>query len=131
MESGLCCPGMLSWCGQGQLYLFPFAGGFLTNRLVSNQWTTRMVLGQFLIEFIGNSSRLLTILAFFSLVHIQHSYLHYHLCSVSYLWFYMCLAKCTFLLLAIEDDTSISIETRMARKVKVSEGHLEFPVNFL
>ena len=43
---------------------FPFAGGFLTNRIVSNQCTTRVVLGHFFIELIGNSRCLVTFLAF-------------------------------------------------------------------
>jgi len=48
---------------------FPFAGGFLTDRIVSNQWTTRVILGHFWIEFTGNSSCLVTSLAFSLLVH--------------------------------------------------------------
>jgi hypothetical protein len=111
---------------------FPFAGRFCTDRIVSNQWTIRVVLGHFRIEFIGNSSCLVTSLAFSCWYTIQHSYLHYPVCSESYLWFYMCLAKYTILLLAIEDDTGISIETCMAKKsYKVSKGQWEFPVNSL
>lgn len=118
------------WTGSA-LPFFPFAGGFLTNRIVSNQWTTKVVL-DFLVEFIGNSSCLVTFLAFSRWYTFQHSYLHYPLCSQSYLWFYMCLAKYTILLLAIEDDTGISIETCMAKKsYKVSKGQWKFPVSSL
>jgi len=111
---------------------FPFAGGFLTNRIVSNLWTTKVVLGHFLVEFIGNSSCLRTFLAFSCWYTFQHSYLHYPLCSQCYLWFYMSLAKYTILLLAIEVVTDISIETCMAKKsYKVSKGQWEFPVSSL
>jgi len=88
--------------------------------------------GTFLIEVIGYSNCLVKFLAFSRWYTFQHSYLHYPVCSQSYLWFYVCLAKYTILLLAIEDDTGISIETCMAKKsYKVSKDQWEFPVNSL
>jgi hypothetical protein len=74
---------------------FPFAGSFLTNRIVSNRWTTRVALRHCLIEFIGNSSCIVTFLAF----SLAGTHFSTHTCII------LCAMKVIFGFICVEQST--------------------------